>query len=262
MSAPNITSLLGQASCFQCLSPAERSIVKLGLLSSWLPLPARDSRTEAWYASYRAGTLTQVGGRVSNWADLSGHGRDLAISIPSEGFLYNAGNAGSNNVPYLGPRVVGTVAFKTGAFTLNQPCTFYVLARQTALTAGGISGDIFDGRAGNNSAGIVIAANTSTVNLNLVAGFNTAIPGGLNTWAVFTAIFNSTTSFLQVNRVAAITGNAGAVSPSGFVLGTRSDGGRVPVINVIEAIVRSGADDAATRDAFQLYLAARVGLTI
>lgn len=260
MSAPDITSLLSRGSCFQCLPPATRKVLRLALLANWLPLPARLSNTVAWYRPYVTTTVTKdANSRVSLLKDVSGNSRSLTVTTAADGFLLKAGDAGSNSLSYLSARAVVSDPFTTASFTLAQPCTFYLLARLTAQQ--GITGNLTDGLS-NVSAGIILAANSTNVNLNNVAAFNTAIPGGLNTWAVFTAIFNGTSSLLQVNRVASVSGDAGSTAPGGFTLGTRADGNRVPTMDCLEAIVRTGADDAATRDAMQLYLAAKVGLSI
>lgn len=256
----DIASLLTQSSCLTCLPPKQRKIIAVALLANALPLPARLSNTAAWFAPYRAGTVTKdANSRVSRLADVSGNGRALTITTAADGFLYVAGNAGSNGLNYLSNHLVVADPFQTVNFALVQPCTFYLLARITATQI--ITGNLTDGLS-INSAGIILSVSSTNVQLNNVAAFTTAIPGGLNTWAVFTAIFNGANSFLQVNRVAGITGNAGSTDPGGFTLGSRSDGNRVPTLDVMEAIVRTGADDAATRTAIQLYLGAKVGIVI
>lgn len=261
MSAPDIPALLSGGSCFQCLPPATRRALRLALLANWLPLPAKLSNVAGWYRPYVTTTVTQdTTPRVIQLNDVSGNSRSL-ITSTANGFQLNAANAGSNNLAYLTNHSALVGPFATANFALVQPCTIYVLARFTA-TQGALSGHLTDGLS-NVSAGIIMTANASTVSLNNVGAFNTALPGGLNAWAVFTAIFNGASSFFQINRVAGITGNAGSTNPGGLTLGSRSDGGRTPTgADVLEAIVNTGADDAATRDALQLYLASKVGLSI
>lgn len=261
MTAPNIPALLAAGSCFQCLPPATRKLLRLALLANWLPTPATLTNTAGWYRPYVTSTVTQdATPRVIQLNDVSGNGRSL-ITSTSNGFQLNAANAGSNNLAYLTNHSALVGPFATVNFGLVQPCTIYLLARVTAAQ-GGLSGNLTDGLS-NVSAGIIIGANSSTVGLNNVAAFNTALPGGLNVWAVFTAIFNGASSFFQINRVAGITGNAGSTDPGGLTLGSRADGGRTPAgADVLEVIVRAGADSAATRDALQLYLAAKIALSI
>lgn len=258
MSDANIASLLASAGCLECLPKDQRQLARIALLANWLPLPARLAGTVAWFAAYRPATVTLNAGRVSRLNDLSGNGHFLTIANPVNSFTLSPGDGTSGGRAFLHNHAVVADPFQTANFGLKQPCTIYLLARVTAQAAPATSYDLFDGLP-NLSAAIRQVGQTNTIDLNALGGSQVMITGA---WAVFTAIFNGTNSFLQQNRAAGVTGDGGIIDPGGFTLGTRGDGNRVPTMDVMEAIVRTGADSAATINSLQLYLAAKVGLNI
>jgi hypothetical protein len=138
---------------------------------------------------------------------------------------------------------------KTGSFTLNQPCTVYLLVNQLTWT----DTDLFcDGLA----ATCAIAQSTTTpaivVNAGSAAASNTKLT--VATYGAVAAVFNGASSSIKVNNTAETTGNAGANNPGGFVLGGSRAGATFGNIQVKEVIVFADAHDATTRGRVISYL--------
>lgn len=187
----------------------------------------------AWYR-YGVG-ITSAGALVSAWADQSGNGRNLLQATGTNQPTLDTDNSilfdGSDNF------------LKTDAFTLNQPETIYLLAKQVTWT---IADSLFDG---NASAGGKIRQGSVTPGLLLNAGSSTAdlATPAVGAFSVITTIFNGASSGMSVNTGTFTTGNAGANNLGGITLA--SGGGAIQYANVAfkEVIVFPAAHDAATR---------------
>jgi len=170
--------------------------------------PHSRSDLVAWYRYKKMITITGSG--VSNWADVSGNGNDL-----QQGTDANRPSKESD----------GSILFdgisqylKTAGFTLNQPTTIYLLARQVTWTD---QESIFDGNTLNSGRFQQI---TPSPNVRILAGSSvTNTEWTVNTYAILTCIFNGASSSLRVNNNTAVAGNAGAGNMGGFTLGTRGD---------------------------------------
>ncbi len=132
---------------------------------------------------------------------------------------------------------------KTAPFTLNQPETVYLVAKQVSWT---ISDQMTDG---DTSGTMRIFQDTTTPNLGLYAGSLAATNGNLAVGAtgVICAQFNGANSLLQINQTAAVAGNAGASNAGGFTLGATAAPGNYTNIQAYEALIYNVAHDAATR---------------
>lgn len=196
---------------------------------------------EAWF---RKGIgITSAANAVSNWANqaVSGAARDLAQATGAAQPTLQAGGTilldGTSD--FLGPV----------AFTLNQPTTVYLRARQLTWT----SGDRwFDGTTVNS--GIIFQAGV-TPDLNAYAG-NTGVVNtlALNTWGSIAVVYNAASSVFQVGGGSTVTGQAGPGNMGGIILGADSSGANNGNIEVAEMIVYSAAHDAAQRAAVIAYL--------
>lgn len=197
-------------------------------------------RPAAWFR-YGDG-ITSAGGLVSAWADQSGNARPLL-------------QATGTNQPTL--EADGSITFdgvdnflQCGAFTLNQPVTYYLLANPVTDT----SGDrFFDG--GAAGAAVILAqdgAGGISVNAGAAFGGN-LFPTGA--YAVVAVVVNGASSSIQVNTVAPITGDAGANNPAGFTMGS-SRNGTTQFVNARykEAIVFPAAHNADTISRVIRYL--------
>lgn len=134
---------------------------------------------------------------------------------------------------------------KTAPFTLNQPETIYLVAKQVSWTGGD---DFVDGNAGD--AMLIQQTNLgASPQLRLFAGValgnNTDLTVGSN--GVVCAVFNGASSSIQVNSNAALAGNAGTSNAGGFTVGARASGDSAfSNIQAYEVLIYNVAHDAAT----------------
>ena len=181
----------------------------------------------AWYPYNRG--ITVAGAGVSVWADQSGEGNELLQATDS--------NRPSN---YL----------KTEAFTLNQPTTVYLLAKQATWTNGE---PMCDG--GSSNSGMIRQTGT-TPTIGLYAGISTALNTDLilDTYSVIIGIFNGASSALQINNNAETTGNAGANNMGGVTVGSKGGATNYSNFQFKEVIVYNTAHDDITRTKVINYL--------
>lgn len=189
----------------------------------------------------RFGKGITVATGVSQWNDASGNGRN---ALQATGGLQPA-LQGDGSILFDGV----SQFLATAGFTLNQPCTLYLLFKQVAWTnlsrvSDGIGGaaQIFQG--GSTPQIFLNAGTVSSANGNLAVGVYGAV----------VAVFNGATSIIQVGATAAVTSNAGANNPGGLTLGAAIGGATPSNIQVKEAIAYSGAHDAATSARVIAYL--------
>jgi hypothetical protein len=215
--------------------PALRPILFSGLKLPQLPGLA------AWY---RFGLgITSSGGAVSQWDDQSGNGRHLK-------------QATATNQPAL--QGDGSILFdgvdnylKADTFTLAQPETVFILGKQPTWTN---TDKWADGHATNSGS---ISQESVTPQIACFAGAGGLVGPGLalDTYGVVIAVFNTTSSLIQINTNAPVTGNVGVNSMSGFTLGARGGADAAwSNIQVKEVLIYSVAHDAAARAQVARYL--------
>lgn len=107
-------------------------------------------------------------------------------------------------------------AIRSGAATLPQPCTIYILFKQNAWGSNKV---IFDGGTSTNT--VLIQLSTGPNGLRVGAG--TLMPANidmpLEKFCIITVVFDGANSYYQVDNLPPVTGNWGAGSPNGFTLG-------------------------------------------
>jgi hypothetical protein len=135
---------------------------------------------------------------------------------------------------------------KCNAFTLNQPETIYLVAKQVTWTR---NDEIFDGNA-DGFAGALVQYDLASPKLSLFAGTalsaeNTNLALGSN--GVICAVFNGASSSLQINNTTATSGSIGTQNMSGFTLGAARDNTAHSNIQAYEALIYNVAHDSATR---------------
>jgi len=77
---------------------------------------------------------------------------------------------------------------------------------------------------------------------------------------VITTVVNGTSSVLQLNKEAPITGNSGGSNMGGFTLAERPGIGRYGNIKVKEVIIYNVAQDGPTRETVVDYLINKWGI--
>lgn len=233
-------------------------VLHLNLTKNRQPYSAAYIRGLAPAAWFRQGVgITVTGSGVSTWADQSGNGRDLLQGTDT-------------NRPAL--QADGSVLFdgvdnymKTGAFTLNQPTTIYLLAKQVAWN---VAAYLFDGNAANSMAGLQRQAGGggSSPAITQFAGtyggqdLTHMTVGAFHTLAM---VFNGASSSVQVDLNTAGTGDAGASNAGALTIATSGDAlQQAGSVHIREIIVFGVAHSADQRYPIQQYLAKLGGITI
>lgn len=216
----------------------------IGFGNSIQKVPPRMHPLPGMAAWFRWGVgITSSGGAVSQWNDQSGNARHLIQATGTNQPALQADNSilfdGADNF------------LQCVAFTLNQPTTIYLLAKQVTS----LGNDRFcDGNAANSGS---VRQGTSP-NITLHAGIVAATNGNLalDTWGVISAIFNGASSELQVNRTTAATGDAGAGNMGGLTLGASGGEALFGNVQIKELILYASAHSAAQKLQCLTYLAA------
>lgn len=206
----------------------------------------KDLTPVAWF-KYNQG-ITVTGAGVSQWDDQSGNGNHLKQGTDTNRPSKEADGSilfdGVDN--YL----------KCDAFTLNQPATIYLLAKQVTWTS---TDYLFDGNASTTGA-LTQRVGTPTVQLQAVSLASDNANWAVDTYAAVACVFNDTASIIQVNATTATSGNTGNEALGGFALGARADGAAPGNLQAKEAIVFAAAHDAGQRAAVIAYLMQLGGL--
>lgn len=147
---------------------------------------------------------------------------------------------------------------KCAGFSLGQPATVYFCGQQKTWVSTRV---LFDGGAITTGQAI---QTTSTPQLNISAGSSVAANTGLavTTNGVFTAIFNGASSFDRVNKIAAVSGSAGAGTMNGFTLGATASATLWANIIALEVLIFSYAHDQATQNRVITYLGNKWGIPV
>jgi hypothetical protein len=175
---------------------------------------------------------------VSNWADQSGNGHDLAqASGPAQPQLQGDGTILFDGAThFLGPV----------SYTLNQPLTFFFRLKQVTWTSTDRWCD------GGTLTSVIVQENAVSPGIKGFAGTLSAEDDGatLGSYHSMTMSINGASSFLIVDQNTATTWNSGANNAGGFTLGAAQNGTLPSNIQVAEV----GAYNVAVSqsDALQL----------
>lgn len=139
---------------------------------------------------------------------------------------------------------------RAAGFTLNQPTTVYLLAKQVTHVA---NDTLVDGNTAGSGAIIQAAASPD---IKVTAGTDLGDDSNLilDTYGVIVAVFNGASSVLRVDNNAPINGAAGALNMSGLTLGAAGSSLLFSNIHVSELLVYALAHDTATQDDIVDYL--------
>ena len=204
--------------------------------------PANLSNLAAWFR-YGQG-ITETGAGVSQWDDASGNTRHLKQGTDTN----RPAKQGDGSILFDG----ADNFLKCDAFTLNQPFTVYLLAKQVTWTSGDY---LFDGNTTNSA---LLRQRTSSPRLGLFAG--TVADVADTTWTLDTympvaVVFDGASSVLQINNGVSNTVNPGAQNAAGFTLGSAPAATNPANIQVKEVVIYAAAHDASTRAQVNAYLA-------
>ena len=205
-------------------------------------LPSDLGNLAAWYRFNQG--ITVVTG-VSQWDDQSGNARHLLQATGSR----QPSKESDGSILFDGL----SQFLKTNAFTLNQPCTFYLLVNQKAWAG---NDHICDGNV--NFSGFI--RQNATTSGDIEAGSD-AIVGVVTTgldgnYHALVFVDADGAGVLQHDYNPPATGDPGsAINPGGFTLAARGAGATAySNIQVKEVIIYSAAHDAATRTKVLNYL--------
>lgn len=214
--------------------------ITLGFTPS-IPSILLDGNTKAWFDMASSYITKDVSDRVSQWDDRSGEDNHLLQANASYQPLWSSDGVLFDGVDEF---------MKCVSFTLNQPEYLYAVLKQ--ITYG--SDYFFDG---DTSLKMLVQQTGGSPNLGLYGG--AALNGNsdlaIDTWGVMRALFNSTSSRLQIDNNSALIGDGGINNAGGFTLGCRGDvADRFANIEVKEIIIRNVADSIADSDIIYNYL--------
>lgn len=205
---------------------------------------------QAWY---KAETIAQADATaVSAWNDSTANGRNLTQATGTSQPLYQT--AIVNGLPVV--RFDGVNDFmRSGAFTLNQPKTFAIVAKATAPNGG----YYIDGLTINTHA--MQRFNGTTYRLYAGSVLDVAV-AEQSAFHIVIATFNGASSRLWFNGGTGATGGTGAAAGSGLTVGIGGNGTSTPLVGDIgEICVYNTAVAVSDVNGLGQHLASRFGLS-
>lgn len=223
-----------------------QELAAIGGSAMWDFTPANAAKLAGGFTS-TAGTVWTIGTTaIAQPARICG-ARDRVQLTASKQPAFSTGADGINILTYDGVNDY----MKSAPFSLSQPESTYFTGSQLAWF--NENRGILDGNAAESMA--LYQAGT-TPEVRATSNGSAAIAN--SNWppatrAVVTAIFNGTSSSLQVNQGTATTGNTSTVAGGGVTVGSRAN--QVTYSNITEAefFVRSAADDPALKARIQAF---------
>lgn len=180
----------------------------------------------------------------SDFAETSTNGATAVSSTTGETWTLNSTGAKPAQIvksaSLLGDGTNHKMA--TANFTLDQPFTRFIVARQISWTAGDY---LCSGTAG--AAGITQVTGTPKIGLSAGAVVADNTGAVLGSKVIIAAVFNGASSSLQVNAATATTGDPGAGNPGGLSILSDNAGANYGNWQVYEDLTLTGAAAAATR---------------
>lgn len=245
----------------------EQTITSGAIFGGTDPVYVGDVANGVWQATgkiYRAQIYNGIDGTLAvdfNPADFAETSANGTTATAATGEVWTLNSTGAKPATVVkSPQLLGDGTnhkMATSNFTLDQPFTDYIVARQITWTSGDF---LSSGTAG--AAGITQRTGTPKIGLDAGSGAADNADATLGTKCVITAVFNGASSSLQVNNGTATTGNPGAGNPGGLSLFSDNAGANYGNAIVWERIVFSAAHDATTRLLVQQYLSARHGISL
>lgn len=207
-----------------------------------IPLIIFDGNTMEWNEPRFIETITKdANNRVSVIADKLGSGRNQIQVNDTLKPIYSA----ENGVTYDG--VDDTTQ---AAYALSQPTFIYSLLKQVSWSStdylmAGVTGGV-----------VYLSQRTATPGLAVYAGTQSTVSNTLaiNKWGIIRALFNGENSKFAINDAAAITGNFGANTMGGSVMGSASNGLSNGNVSYLAKIIRKISDTSTNETDIYNYL--------
>lgn len=205
----------------------------------------------AWYDASRevVPDLTAI----ASATDYSGNNRPALNAAGTKQPLLRTNIQGGKSIY----RFDGVDDFLSAIFTLPQPTTVIVVAKQTAVNVARDQWSID----GGNDVSMAMVFQTNTVNWRQYAGtFQTIATADTTTFHRVALVFNGANSSRRFDDNATVTTNPGTGTPGGVTLGSRATGGDSAAIDIGEYMVYSRALSTGEIDLNMAYLKAKWGL--
>ena len=186
------------------------------------------------------------------WGDQSTNGYDLALTNAPT-IVSNAIN-GHQSVRFDGVSEFGR---RITTPSLTQPHTYYIVFKQITHT-GEV---IFSASSGANRPILYQGGTSPNLAIHSGAELSSDPDLALNTYGIITCVLNGANSEIRTNSNAAVIGNAGVTSGTGFVIAANYSGtSAFTNCEIAYILVRSGADSTLTQNIFIAFLKNRFGL--
>ncbi len=213
--------------------------------------PRSIANLAGWWDFNDTATVTVATG-ISSVTDKSGNGRTLAQSTANNRPAWTENSINGKYAAVFD----GSNDALTASFTLAQPVTAFLVAKWNTTTFG----TMMDGASGNSmrlfrtsSTQVALAAATQLTS-------NNTTPAA---WHVFEAVFNSTSSNINVSGTSVASGNAGTATPSGIYLGVFGNGFSDPGnVSIASVLLYARVLSASERSSVRKWLGSLYAITV
>jgi hypothetical protein len=194
------------------------------------------------------------GDPVKRWGDQGGINHQTQATYASRP-LYKTSGIGAR------PAILFDGAddfLKCSGFTLVQPYSIYMVARQVSWASG-----LYLSDGDSNASGAIVQTGVSPI-IGIAAPTPTVTGNQLvlSSGGIITAIFNGASGTLQIDNMTTISGNPGANALNGLTLGSRADGTKNSNVYIGEVLVYSGFHDGTVRALVKTYLSNKYSLNL
>jgi len=238
---------------------AAKNAAGVGVVSSVVsvsPFDVLSLSPALWLDASDTSTITESGGAVSQWDDLSGNGYDVVQATAAK--QPRSGTRTINGLNVLDFDGADQLLVDSGV-TLTQPNTLIAVMKFDTV---GIFDYPLDGANGTDRH--ILGALSPATNWAMYT--NTGLIGSVaistTTQQLLVGVFNTTSSVLRVDGVQAASGNAGSTDYRPISVGSGASGSSAFDGIIAEIIVIDGLLTADQITATESYLAQKWGITL